>query len=189
MPGFGLGFVGVVVVWVVSVFGFGFAFVAHFAVYSFGNAVHEINHPQGHSAPPQRSGGAIRRRSHEAGEEFRYTLGAGALMAFVLGAALALAATGWFAAGGQSVPSFDPRGALQMHVLRQTGGAPAAFALQDKVAQAWINFARTGNPSQPGLEWKPYTVQDPEAMVFDIVSESYPLRDEKLLTLMTSRRS
>ena len=39
-----------------------------------------------------------------------------------------------------------------------TGGTPAAFALQDKVSQAWINFARTGNPSQPGLDFKPYTV-------------------------------
>ena len=28
-----------------------------------------------------------------------------------------------------------------------TGGAPAALALQDKVSQAWVNFARTGNPS------------------------------------------
>ena len=30
-----------------------------------------------------------------------------------------------------------------------TGGGPAAMALQDKVAQAWINFAKTGNPNQP----------------------------------------
>jgi hypothetical protein len=27
----------------------------------------------------------------------------------------------------------------------------------------WINFAETGNPSQPGLEWKPYTKEEPEA--------------------------
>ena len=40
-------------------------------------------------------------------------LGAGALMAFVLGAALALAATGWFAAGDRSVPVFDSTIALQ----------------------------------------------------------------------------
>jgi para-nitrobenzyl esterase len=38
-----------------------------------------------------------------------------------------------------------------------TGGGTVAMALQDKVSQAWINFARTGNPSQPGLDWKPYT--------------------------------
>ena len=65
-----------------------------------------------------------------------------------------------------------------------TGGTPSAFALQDKVAQAWVNFARTGNPSQKGLEWKPYTLQDPQTMVFDVISECYALRDEKLVELM-----
>jgi para-nitrobenzyl esterase len=65
-----------------------------------------------------------------------------------------------------------------------TGGGPAALALQDKVSQAWINFAKTGNPSQPGLEWKPYTKEDPQAMVFDTVSQSVPLRDDKLVSLL-----
>jgi para-nitrobenzyl esterase len=65
-----------------------------------------------------------------------------------------------------------------------TGGTPPALALQDRVSQAWINLARTGNPSQPGLEFKPYTVQEPNTMVFDTVSESYPLRDDKLASLM-----
>ena len=48
-------------------------------------------------------------------------LGAGALMTFVLGAALALAATGWFAEGGRSAPAFDPGAALPSHVLREYG--------------------------------------------------------------------
>ena len=65
-----------------------------------------------------------------------------------------------------------------------TGGGPVALALQDKVSQAWINFAKTGNPSQPGLEWKPYTKEDPQAMVFDTVSQSVPLRDDKLVSLL-----
>ena len=65
-----------------------------------------------------------------------------------------------------------------------TGGGTVAMALQDKVSQAWINFARTGNPSQPGLEWKPYTKDDPQAMVFDTVSESVALRDDKLVSLL-----
>ena len=65
-----------------------------------------------------------------------------------------------------------------------TGGGPAAMALQDKVAQAWVNFAKTGNPSQPGLEWKPYTVENPQAMVFDTVSQSVALRDDKLVSLL-----
>ena len=70
------------------------------------------------------------------------------------------------------------------HIRIATGGAPAGFALQDKVSTAWLNFARTGNPSQPGLEFKPYTVQDPQAMVFDTVSECRALRDDKLASLL-----
>jgi para-nitrobenzyl esterase len=65
-----------------------------------------------------------------------------------------------------------------------TGGTPAAFALQDKVSTAWLNFARTGNPSQAGLEFKPYTAQDPQTMVFDTVSECRALRDDTLVSLM-----
>jgi para-nitrobenzyl esterase len=65
-----------------------------------------------------------------------------------------------------------------------TGGGPVAMALQDKVSQAWVNFAKTGNPSQPGLEWRPYTSDNPQAMVFDTVSQCYPLHDDKLASLL-----
>ncbi len=65
-----------------------------------------------------------------------------------------------------------------------TGDAPAGYALQDKVSHAWINFARTGNPSQPGLEWKPFTAADPQTMVFDIVSECRNLGYDKLAPLL-----
>jgi para-nitrobenzyl esterase len=65
-----------------------------------------------------------------------------------------------------------------------TGGGPAAMALQDKVAQAWINFAKTGNPNQPSLQWKPYTKENPQAMVFDSTSESVALKDDKLVSLL-----
>ena len=70
----------------------------------------------------------------------------------------------------------------QIHTA--TGGGPVAMALQDKVSQAWINFAKTGNPGQPSLEWKPYTKENPQAMVFDTVSQSVALRDDKLVTLL-----
>ncbi len=69
-------------------------------------------------------------------------------------------------------------------VRTPTGGGPVALALQDKVSQAWINFAKTGNPSQPGLEWKPYTKESQQAMVFDTVSQSVPLKDDKLVSLL-----
>ena len=65
-----------------------------------------------------------------------------------------------------------------------TGGTPEALALQDKVAQAWVNFARTGKPDQTDLAWKPYTAQDPQAMVFDTVSECVALNDDTLVSLM-----
>jgi para-nitrobenzyl esterase len=48
-----------------------------------------------------------------------------------------------------------------------TGNTPEAQALAKKMATAWANFARTGNPGQPGLSW---TATDPmraQTMVFD----------------------
>jgi para-nitrobenzyl esterase len=73
------------------------------------------------------------------------------------------------------------------HLRIATGDVPAGYALQDKVSQAWINFARTGNPSQPGLEWKPFTAADPETMVFDVVSECRNLQYERLAPLLASQ--
>ena len=70
------------------------------------------------------------------------------------------------------------------HLRISTGGAPEALALQDKVSLAWINFARTGNPSQPGLAWKPYAKEDPQTMVFDTISECRNLHHDKLATLL-----
>ena len=70
------------------------------------------------------------------------------------------------------------------HVRVSTGEAPAGYALQDKVSRAWINFARTGNPSQPGLEFKPYAKADPQTMVFDVVSECRNLHHDKLAALL-----
>ena len=65
-----------------------------------------------------------------------------------------------------------------------TGGGAAALALEDKVSRAWVNFARTGNPNQPSLAWKPYTKEDPQAMVWDNTSASVALNDEKLVSLL-----
>jgi para-nitrobenzyl esterase len=35
------------------------------------------------------------------------------------------------------------------------------------MATAWANFARTGNPSQPGLTWTPTDPTRCQTMVFD----------------------
>lgn len=48
-----------------------------------------------------------------------------------------------------------------------TGNTPEAQALATKMATAWANFAKTGDPAQPGLKW---TASDPEhnqTMIFD----------------------
>ena len=48
-----------------------------------------------------------------------------------------------------------------------TGNTPEAQALAKKMATAWANFARTGNPSQPGLTWAPTEPDSCKTMVFD----------------------
>jgi para-nitrobenzyl esterase len=49
-----------------------------------------------------------------------------------------------------------------------TGGSKEAFTLAGKVSQAWINFARSGNPSHPGLPvWEPYTQSNGSTMLLD----------------------
>ena len=48
-----------------------------------------------------------------------------------------------------------------------TGNTPEALALAKKMATAWVNFARTGNPSQPGLAWTPSDPTRCQTMVFD----------------------
>jgi len=48
-----------------------------------------------------------------------------------------------------------------------TGNTPEAQLLAKKMAAAWVNFARTGNPSQPGLAWTPSDATRCQTMVFD----------------------
>jgi para-nitrobenzyl esterase len=65
---------------------------------------------------------------------------------------------------------------------RLTGGGPEAMALADKVSDAWIAFARTGNPSTPKLpRWTPFNSTDRPTMVFDNESriENDPIRHER----------
>jgi para-nitrobenzyl esterase len=51
---------------------------------------------------------------------------------------------------------------------RRTGDWQAeAQALAKKMATAWANFARTGNPSQPGLTWEPFDPTRCQTMMFD----------------------
>ncbi|MEJ2009711.1 MAG: carboxylesterase/lipase family protein [Acidobacteriota bacterium] len=49
-----------------------------------------------------------------------------------------------------------------------TGGGPDALALAGKMADAWISFARTGDPNHPGLpHWPAYDPAKMQTMIFD----------------------
>ena len=48
-----------------------------------------------------------------------------------------------------------------------TGNGPDAQALAARMAGAWAAFARTGNPSQPGLPWPAFEPARCPTMVFD----------------------
>lgn len=65
---------------------------------------------------------------------------------------------------------------------RLTGGGADAMALADKVSDAWIAFARTGNPNTPKLpHWPAFNAQDRATMVIDNVSKMVndPLREQR----------
>jgi para-nitrobenzyl esterase len=64
-----------------------------------------------------------------------------------------------------------------------TGGGPVAKALADKVSDAWIAFARTGNPNTPKLpKWPAFTAANHETMVINNESKvvNDPLREQRL---------
>jgi para-nitrobenzyl esterase len=66
-----------------------------------------------------------------------------------------------------------------------TGGGEAARALGAKVSQAWINFARSGNPNHSGLpQWKRFDATAKTTMVFDDKCEAKDNLDTKQLALM-----
>lgn len=49
-----------------------------------------------------------------------------------------------------------------------TGGSPEARELAGRMSDAWIAFARTGNPNHPGLpKWPAFSPDAGEVMVFD----------------------
>jgi para-nitrobenzyl esterase len=48
-----------------------------------------------------------------------------------------------------------------------TGNSAQAQALATKMAVAWANFAKTGNPSQSGLTWTPSDPEHNQTMVWD----------------------
>lgn len=66
-----------------------------------------------------------------------------------------------------------------------TGGGAEAQALGEKMSNAWLNFARTGNPSAEDLPtWEPYTVEKGATMYFNNTSEIKNNHDRELLEIV-----
>ena len=66
-----------------------------------------------------------------------------------------------------------------------TGGTKEAYMLADKVSNAFINFARTGNPGHKGLPaWPAFNAGNTATMHFDNKCELKPQLDKDLFDLL-----
>lgn len=69
-----------------------------------------------------------------------------------------------------------------------TGGTREAYALAAKVCQAWINFARSGNPNHKGLpNWPAYNKANTATMHLDNQCSVKPQLDAELFELTKGR--
>ena len=63
---------------------------------------------------------------------------------------------------------------------------PEAEHLSRRLSTAWAQFARTGNPSQPGLAWPAYSTSRRSVMSWNVPKSEVvddPHRDERLAVL------
>lgn len=66
-----------------------------------------------------------------------------------------------------------------------SGDADEAQALSEVMSQAWINFAKTGNPNGEGVPaWEPYTREGGATMIFDNESYLAHNHDKELQSLL-----
>jgi para-nitrobenzyl esterase len=67
---------------------------------------------------------------------------------------------------------------------QSTGGSKEVYVLTDKVSQAWINFARTGNPNHKGLpNWPAFTAGNGATMIFNNNCEVRNNHDKELMSM------
>jgi para-nitrobenzyl esterase len=65
------------------------------------------------------------------------------------------------------------------------GNSPEAQALADKMAGAYIAFAKTGNPTVPGVgDWPAYTAETRATMIFDVNTRAENSPHNDLLALV-----
>jgi para-nitrobenzyl esterase len=68
-----------------------------------------------------------------------------------------------------------------------TGGTKDAYALAAKVSDAWINFARSGNPNHKGLpNWPVFNADNTATMHFNNTCVVKPQLDKELFDLSTN---
>jgi para-nitrobenzyl esterase len=68
-----------------------------------------------------------------------------------------------------------------------TGGGKAARDLAEKVSEAWIAFARKGDPNHSGLPlWEPYADPTSQTMIFDQRCETRSRYDQRLQDVTAS---
>jgi para-nitrobenzyl esterase len=72
--------------------------------------------------------------------------------------------------------------------VNMTGGSPEARALAAKMSEAWIAFARSGNPNHAGLpKWQAFTEANGATMIFDSRCEVKSDPDREARRLITHR--
>ena len=68
---------------------------------------------------------------------------------------------------------------------QSSGGGAEVERLTDVISQAWINFARTGNPGHSGLApWPAFSAQNPATMIFDSTPQVRVGHDADLIALL-----
>jgi para-nitrobenzyl esterase len=78
---------------------------------------------------------------------------------------------------------FKARHAGELPMVMRLVKYPESEQLSRRMAGAWAAFARTGDPSQPGLTWPAYTLEKHETMIFDLnsrVADDPEAEDRKL---------
>lgn len=68
-----------------------------------------------------------------------------------------------------------------------TGNDPDAQKIAKWMSRAWVNFATSGNPSQPGLDWPAFEPKRSATMVFDVASRVEYDPAGEALRLMSER--